>query len=97
MLSSLLYAVVIDSFPKQQVATATGFAGMCGWLGGFLFSLVIGQLADRIGYEPLFAMLPVFDFVALAIIVAALGRRPVFMPQRPDAALAAGTGTQASG
>lgn len=86
MLSSLLYAVVIDNFPKQQVATATGFAGMCGWLGGFLFTLVIGQLAEKIGYEPLFAMLPVFDFVALAIVVVLLGRRPVFEPRLPGVA-----------
>src|SRR3954465_12047914 len=36
MLSSLLYAVVTDVFPKQDVATATGFGGMAGYLGGTL-------------------------------------------------------------
>jgi ACS family hexuronate transporter-like MFS transporter len=34
MFSSLLYALVTDSFEKQNVATATGFGGMAGYLGG---------------------------------------------------------------
>ena len=33
MLSSLLYALVTDKFEKQDVATATGFTGMAGYLG----------------------------------------------------------------
>ena len=47
MLSSLLYALVTDVFEKQDVATATGFGGMAGYLGGTLFSLLLGQLAAR--------------------------------------------------
>ncbi len=75
MLSSLLYAVTTDVFEKQEVATATGFAGMAGYLGGTLFSLVIGQLASTIGYEPLFACLSVFDVVAFFVVLAVLGER----------------------
>ena len=52
MLSSLLYALVTDAFEKQDVATATGFGGMAGYLGGTSFSLLIGELATTIGYEP---------------------------------------------
>jgi ACS family hexuronate transporter-like MFS transporter len=75
MLSSLLYAVVTDVFPKQDVATATGFGGMAGYLGGTLFSLMIGALATTIGYEPLFVCLSVFDIVALIVVWVVIGER----------------------
>lgn len=74
MLSSLLYALVTDSFEKQDVATATGFGGMAGYLGGMIFSLIIGQLASTIGYEPLFACLTVFDLTAFAVVALVLGQ-----------------------
>ena len=40
-----------------------------------LFSLLIGQLAGRIGYEPLFACLTVFELVALLVVWLMLGER----------------------
>jgi ACS family hexuronate transporter-like MFS transporter len=73
MLSGLLYALVTDTFEKQDVATATGFGGMSGYLGGMTFSLVIGQLAQTIGYEPLFVCLSVFDIAAFVIVLLVLG------------------------
>ena len=75
MLSSLLYALVTDTFEKQDVATATGFGGMAGYLGGMIFSLIIGQLASTIGYEPLFACLAVFDLTAFVVVALVLGQR----------------------
>jgi len=75
MLSSLLYALVTDTFEKQDVATATGFGGMAGYIGGALFSLVIGQLAGTIGYEPLFVCLSIFDITAFLIVWVVLGER----------------------
>lgn len=67
MLSSMLYAVVGDVLQKREVATATGIAGMFGDLGGALFTLVVGQLASTVGYEPLFALLFVFDLAAAGL------------------------------
>jgi ACS family hexuronate transporter-like MFS transporter len=64
MLSSMMYALVGDVFDKSDVATATGVAGMFGYLGGAAFTLVVGALANTVGYEPLFALLFVFDLVA---------------------------------
>jgi len=75
MLSGLLYALVTDTFEKQDVATATGFGGMAGYLGGMTFSLMIGQLAQTIGYEPLFVCLSVFDIAAFVIVLLVLGER----------------------
>jgi MFS transporter, ACS family, hexuronate transporter len=86
MLSSLLYAVVTDVFPKQDVATATGFGGMAGYLGGTLFSLTIGALATTIGYEPLFVCLSVFDIIALIVVWMVIGERRRGV--EPDAAAA---------
>ena len=42
--------------------------GMAGYLGGTLFSLLIGQLATTIGYEPLFVCLSVFDIIAFVVV-----------------------------
>ena len=42
MLSSMMYAVVGDVFEKPEVATATGVAGMFGYLGGAIFTLMVG-------------------------------------------------------
>lgn len=72
-ISGGLYALVTDTFEKQEVATATGLGGMAGQLGGMGFSLIIGQLATTIGYEPLFVCLSVFDLAAFLIVCAVLG------------------------
>jgi ACS family hexuronate transporter-like MFS transporter len=77
MLSSLLYALVTDKFEKQDVATATGFTGMAGYLGATLFTLTIGQLVGTIGYEPIFVCLSIFDLTAFAIVWFTLADRRV--------------------
>ena len=74
MLSSMMYAVVGDVFEKPEVGTATGIAGMFGYLGGALFTLVVGQLANTVGYEPLFALLFLFDIVAAAVLWLFIGQ-----------------------
>jgi ACS family hexuronate transporter-like MFS transporter len=75
MLSSMMYALMGDVFAASEVATATGVAGMFGYLGGALFTLALGQLANTLGYEPMFAVLFLFDLVAAAALWAFLGRR----------------------
>lgn len=75
MLSSMMYALMGDVFEKAEVATATGVAGMFGYLGGALFTLAVGQLANTLGYEPLFALLFLFDLVAAGALWAFLGAR----------------------
>jgi ACS family hexuronate transporter-like MFS transporter len=75
MLSSMMYAVVGDVFEKSEVATATGIAGMFGYLGGAMFTLVVGALASTIGYEPLFTLLFFFDVAAAAGLWLFIGQR----------------------
>ena len=80
MLSSMMYAVVGDVFEKPEIGTATGIAGMFGYLGGAIFTLVLGQLANTLGYEPLFAMLFLFDLIAAAVLWIFIDRSPGSIP-----------------
>ncbi|MGV7213717.1 MFS transporter [Bradyrhizobium sp. UFLA05-112] len=75
MLSSLLYALGTDVFEKRDIAAATGMCGMAGWIGGTLFSLLLGQLSGVFGYEPLFVLLSVFDIVAFLVVAIVIGER----------------------
>jgi MFS transporter, ACS family, hexuronate transporter len=76
MLSGALMTLSSDLFDRRIVATATGMAGSAAWIGGMSFSLVVGALADTIGYNPLFVSLAVFDFIGVTILWTLLrGRR----------------------
>ena len=74
MISVLINTLSADVFTPEEVGTANGFVGMAGWIGGLLFSLAIGQLADTIGYSPLFACLAVFDLVGAGVLILTIGR-----------------------
>jgi MFS transporter, ACS family, hexuronate transporter len=75
MLSSMMYALMGDVVERADVATATGVAGMFGYLGGAIFTLMVGALAGTIGYEPLFALLFLFDVAASLVLWAFIGVR----------------------
>jgi len=78
-LSGALYAITSDVFGKNEVATATGMAGMSGYLGASLFTLVFGLLVRQVGYSPLFVVLAVFDLLAAVVVwtmVRESGPRP---------------------
>lgn len=72
MISVLINTLSADVFTAEEVATANGFIGQAGWVGGLLFSLLIGQLADKIGYAPLFAALSVFDLIGAVILICSI-------------------------
>lgn len=74
-LSGALITLSSDMFDPGEVATANGFTGMAAWTASTLFALVVGALADTLGFSPLFAVLAVFDVVG-AIILWALLRSP---------------------
>ncbi len=69
MISALVNTLSADVFESGEVGTAAGFAGMAAWIGGLGFSLVVGALADSIGYKPLFAALGVFDLIGATLLV----------------------------
>ena len=75
MISVSLNTLNTDVFAPAEVGTAVGFVGQAGWLGGLLFSLMMGQVIDAIGYTPIFASLTFFDLSAAAVLIATVGRR----------------------
>lgn len=68
MLNGALITLCTDVFDKKTVGTASGMAGTSAWVGGMLFTLLIGQSADTFGYSPLFIALAVLDLLAAAIL-----------------------------
>ncbi|HUD29932.1 MAG TPA: MFS transporter [Novosphingobium sp.] len=81
IISVLINTLSADVFSPEEVGTANGFVGQAGWLGGLLFSLLIGQLADTVGYAPLFACLSVFDLIGAAVLIAMIGRLRPAVPE----------------
>ena len=82
MISVLINTLSADVFTAEEVGTANGFIGQAGWIGGLLFSLLIGQLADRIGYAPLFAALSVFELIGAAVLILSLKHLVLAEPRR---------------
>ena len=74
MLSGALLTLSADVSDRRAVGTATGMAASIGWIGGAMFTLVVGALAETVGYDPLFVMLGLFD-IAGALVLWALLRR----------------------
>ncbi len=69
MISALVNTLSADVFDPDEVATASGFAGMAAWIGGLGFSLMVGALADKVGYGPLFACLGAFDLIGATLLI----------------------------
>jgi ACS family hexuronate transporter-like MFS transporter len=70
-----LISLTSDSFGRNEIATAMGLVGMTGWLASTIFALIVGVLADIIGFSPLFVMLAVFDLLAVLSIWTILKSR----------------------
>ncbi len=68
MLNGALITLCTDVFDSRTVGTASGMAGTSAWIGGMLFTLLIGQSADQFGYNPLFVALAALDLLAAAVL-----------------------------
>jgi ACS family hexuronate transporter-like MFS transporter len=75
VISVLINTLTTDVFPQRSVARANGLVGMFGWSGGLVFSLLVGALADSVGFAPLFSLLAVFDIVGAMVLFALLRPR----------------------
>ncbi len=80
-LSGALITLSSDVFGRNEVATANGLTGMAAWTASTLFALVVGALADTLGFSPLFAALSVFDILGAIVIWTVLQNRPATEPQ----------------
>jgi ACS family hexuronate transporter-like MFS transporter len=72
MLNGALLTLCTDVFDSKTVGTASGMAGSFAWIGGMLFTLLIGQSADSYGYDPLFVALAGLDLIGVLMLWALL-------------------------
>ncbi|MCJ2180270.1 MFS transporter [Novosphingobium album (ex Hu et al. 2023)] len=68
MLNGALITLCSDLFEPRTVGTASGMAGTIAWIGGMVFTLIIGQSADVYGYSPLFVALAGLDIIGAAAL-----------------------------
>lgn len=57
-----------DLFRRHEMGTVAGAAGTLANLGVLIFTLLIGALVTRIGYDPFFIALSVLDLIAAALL-----------------------------
>lgn len=86
-LSGALFSITSDVFGKNEVATATGLGGMCGYLGATLFTLLFGVLVTVVGYSPLFVLLALLDIIAAIVVCALAQPRMEIAPAAPATVL----------
>lgn len=68
MLNGALITLCADIFDTRAVGTASGMAGSIAWIGGMLFTFLIGQSADQFGYAPLFVALGCLDLLGACVL-----------------------------
>ncbi len=67
-----------DLFAGRTVGTVIGLAGTAGGVGGFLSSLLIGEVAERVGFNPLFVVAGVLYPIGLLVILTTIRQvRPI--------------------
>ena len=66
---SNLLTLPTDLFPGPQVATASGFTGMGGAVGGMIANLSTGYIVQRFSYRPIFTAAGLMHPLALALVL----------------------------
>lgn len=77
MLNGALITLCSDVFESRTSATAAGMAGTAAWIGGMMFTFLIGASADTFGYNPLFIALAALDLLGVVVLWSLLRARPV--------------------
>jgi ACS family hexuronate transporter-like MFS transporter len=72
---SNLLTLPTDLFPGRQVATASGFSGMGGGIGGMLANLTTGYVVQHFSYRPIFTMAGLMHPLSLVLVLALLPDR----------------------
>ncbi len=74
MWSANILALHADIFPAETMATAMGSTLMAASLSGALFTFVVGQLVDSIGYAPVFWAVGILPLAACLALFFWIGR-----------------------
>jgi len=65
-------SLVADLFPAQQNATVVGLTGMVGGIAGMISTLIIGPVADRYSFVPVFLVSGIVYPIAYLIVYQAI-------------------------
>ena len=68
IISVTINTLSADLFSSQELGVANGLVGSAGWIGGLMFSLLIGQVVHVTGYAPIFAGIGAFDLIGACIL-----------------------------
>jgi ACS family hexuronate transporter-like MFS transporter len=71
----MLSALVVETFDRDELATVNGMRGSCAWIASFIFSLIIGVSVDKIGFNPLFIAMGLFDFIGAFFMILFIADR----------------------
>jgi ACS family hexuronate transporter-like MFS transporter len=63
-----IQALPIDLFSGRVVATATGFSGMGGAIGGMLANMGTGWVVSRFSYSPIFLIAGLMHPLSMVLI-----------------------------
>lgn len=80
-----LLTLIINSFPRHQVATVVGLAGMGGSIGGIFSTLATGKVITAFGYVPVFTAFGFVHLTALAVLIFAIRRHTRLLAANPPA------------
>lgn len=81
MWSANILALHADIFPAANMGGAVGFTGSAASLGGAIFTFVLGQAVDKVGYSSAFWATGVLASLACFTLLAALGKvQPLKIP-----------------
>lgn len=74
MWSANILALHADIFPAETMGTAMGSTLMAASLGGAGFTYAVGQVVDRLGYQPVFWTVALLPLLACIALVFGVGR-----------------------
>jgi ACS family hexuronate transporter-like MFS transporter len=74
MWSANILALHADIFPAETMGTAMGSTLMAASLGGAGFTFAVGQVVDRLGYQPVFWTVGLLPLTACVALIFWVGR-----------------------
>jgi MFS transporter, ACS family, hexuronate transporter len=69
-----IHTIPSDTFPKQDVGSVFGIGGTAAGIASMLFTLLVGYVVDRFGYQPVFIMVGVMAPLAALLFFGIMGK-----------------------
>lgn len=72
--STIVQTLAADMFPSKVVGSVSGLMGSVGTYGAMLFSLVIGFIIQKYGYDPLFIISGILHPLSFLLVFVIIGK-----------------------